>query len=134
MTIQPVIETRNAGLAYTTRRGTIAAVDGVSVQVAPGECVAICGRSGSGKSTLLALLGGLCAPTSGSVSFRGRSWTSLRPHEIQTARAEQIGFLLQESVLLPGLRVIDNVMLPQLIAGRAREWAAATYGLPSIRS
>lgn len=125
MTIQPVIETRNAGLAYTTRRGTIAAVDGVSVQVAAGECVAICGRSGSGKSTLLALLGGLCAPTTGTVSFRGRPWTSLRPHEIQSARAGQIGFLLQESVLLPGLRVIENVMLPQLIAGRDRDAASA---------
>lgn len=125
MTIQPVLETRHAGLAYATHRGTIAAVDAVSMQVAPGECVAICGRSGSGKSTLLALLGGLCAPTSGTVLLRGRPWTSLRAAEIQAARAEQISFLLQESVLLPGLRVLDNVMLPQLIAGRDHDAAFA---------
>jgi putative ABC transport system ATP-binding protein/macrolide transport system ATP-binding/permease protein/lipoprotein-releasing system ATP-binding protein len=120
MTVTPVLETRHASLAYATRRGTIAAVDAVSMQVAPGECVAICGRSGSGKSTLLALLGGLCAPTSGQALFSGRPWTALRGHETQEARAEQIGFLPQESVLLPGLRALDNVMLPQLIAGRSR--------------
>ena len=125
MSGQPVLETRDVALAYATHRGTISAVAEVSMQVAPGECVAICGRSGSGKSTLLALLGGLCAPTSGTVLFSGRPWTSLGAVEIQAARAEQIGFLLQESVLLPGLRAIDNVMLPQLIAGRDHESAFA---------
>ena len=125
MSGQPVLETRDVALAYATHRGTISAVAGVSMQVAPGECVAICGRSGSGKSTLLALLGGLCAPTSGTVLFSGRPWTSLGAVEIQATRAEQIGFLLQESVLLPGLRTIDNVMLPQLIAGRDHESAFA---------
>ena len=123
MTATPLVEIRNAGLAYATRRGPINAVDAVSLQIAPGECVAICGRSGSGKSTLLALLGGLCAPTCGEVLFLGRPWASLRGHETQAARAEQIGFLPQESVLLPGLRALDNVMLPQLIAGRSREAA-----------
>ena len=124
-TATPLVQARNAGLSYATRRGPITAVDAVSLQIAPGECVAICGRSGSGKSTLLALLGGLCAPTTGHVFFSGRPWTSLRGHETQAARAEQIGFLPQESVLLPGLRVLDNVMLPQLIAGRSREAACA---------
>jgi putative ABC transport system ATP-binding protein/macrolide transport system ATP-binding/permease protein/lipoprotein-releasing system ATP-binding protein len=123
-TATPLVEARNAGLAYATRRGSITAVDAVSLRIAPGECVAICGRSGSGKSTLLALLGGLCAPTSGQVFFSGRPWTALRGHETQAARAEQIGFLPQESVLLPGLRALDNVMLPQLIAGRSRESAS----------
>jgi putative ABC transport system ATP-binding protein/macrolide transport system ATP-binding/permease protein/lipoprotein-releasing system ATP-binding protein len=120
VTTPPLLETRDVALAYATGRGTIVAVDAVSMQVAPGECVAICGRSGSGKSTLLALLGGLCAPTSGTVLFAGRPWTALRSAEIQAVRAREIGFLLQESVLLPGLRVLDNVMLPQLIAGRSR--------------
>ncbi len=122
-TALPLAETQNAGLAYVTRRGPITAVDAVSLQIAPGECVAICGRSGSGKSTLLALLGGLCAPTSGQVYFSGRPWTALRSDETQATRAKQIGFLPQESVLLPGLRAIDNVMLPQLIAGRSRRTA-----------
>ncbi len=123
MSGQPVLESRNAGRVYATRRGTIAAVLDVSLEVASGECVAICGRSGSGKSTLLALLGGLCPPTSGSVLFSGRPWTSLRAAEMQAARATEIGFLLQDSVLLPGLRALDNVMLPLLIAGRDHEAA-----------
>ena len=123
--VTPLVEARRAGLAYATRRGPITAVDAVSLQIAPGECVAICGRSGSGKSTLLALLGGLCAPTSGEVFFAGRPWASLRYEETQASRAAQIGFLPQESVLLPGLRALDNVMLPQLVAGRSRGAACA---------
>jgi len=123
--VPPFVEARHAGLAYATRRGPITAVDDVSLQIAAGECLAICGRSGSGKSTLLALLGGLCAPTSGEVFFAGRPWASLRSEESQASRAGQIGFLPQESVLLPGLRALDNVMLPQLIAGRSRGAACA---------
>jgi NitT/TauT family transport system ATP-binding protein len=75
----------------------------------------------------LALLGGLCAPTSGTVLLRGRPWTSLRAAEIQAARAEQISFLLQESVLLPGLRVLDNVMLPLRIVEPYRSTFRAKY-------
>lgn len=120
MTAAPLLETRNVGLAYATGRGTITAVDDVTIQVAAGECLAICGRSGSGKSTLLALLGGLVRPTSGTALYAGRSWTRLSAAEIQAARAGGIGFLWQESVLLPGLTALDNVVLPQLVAGRGR--------------
>jgi len=95
----------------------------VTVEIAAGACVAIRGRSGSGKSTLLALLGGLCAPTSGDALFAGRSWSAMSAAEIQAIRAGRIGLMLQESVLLPGLRAIDNVMLPQLVAGSGREAA-----------
>ncbi len=125
MTGIPLLETRNVGLAYATDRGPIRAVDDVTIQVAAGECVAICGRSGSGKSTLLSLLGGLARPTSGTVLYAGRPWTELRATEIQAARAGGIGLLWQESVLLPGLTALDNVVLPQLVAGHPREAACA---------
>lgn len=125
MTEVPLLETRNVGLAYATDRGTIHAVDDVTIQVAAGECVVICGRSGSGKSTLLALLGGLARPTSGTVLYAGRPWTQLRAAEIQAARAGGIGLLWQESVLLPGLTALDNVVLPQLVAGHTRGAACA---------
>ena len=125
MTEVPLLETRNVGLAYATDRGPIHAVDDVTIQVAAGECVVICGRSGSGKSPLLALLGGLARPTSGTVLYAGRPWTQLRAAEIQAARAGGIGLLWQESVLLPGLTALDNVVLPQLVAGHPREAACA---------
>ena len=125
MTEVPLLETRNVGLAYATDRGPIRAVDDVTIQVAAGECVAICGRSGSGKSTLLALLGGLARPTSGTVLYAGRPWTQLSAAEVQAARAGGIGLVWQESVLLPGLTALDNVVLPQLVAGHPREASCA---------
>jgi ABC-type lipoprotein export system ATPase subunit len=121
----PLLETRNVGLAYATDRGPIRAVDDVTIQVAAGECVAICGRSGSGKSTLLSLLGGLARPTSGTVLYAGRPWTELSAAEVQAARSGGIGLLWQESVLLPGLTALDNVVLPQLVAGHPRAAACA---------
>ena len=112
MTGMPLLEARNVGLAYATDRGPIRAVDDVTIQVAAGECVAICGRSGSGKSTLLALLGGLARPTSGTVLYAGRPWTELTAAEIQAARAGGIGLLWQESVLLPGLTAARSASRP----------------------
>jgi len=120
----PIIETKSATLTYRTPRGPITAVDAVSLAIAPGECVAILGRSGSGKSTLLALLGGLCPPTSGDVFYTGRSWRVRTPQEISGVRAGQIGFLLQDGALLPGLKALDNVVLPAVLAGRPRVAAA----------
>ena len=120
MTSSPIIEARHACLTYHTRRGPIAAVDDACLAIAPGECVAILGRSGSGKSTLLALLGGLCAPTAGEVCFAGRPWRSRTRRETSSVRASRIGLLLQDGALLPGLRALDNVLLPAALAGKPR--------------
>ena len=119
-----VIETRQASLVYSTPRGPITAVDAVSLSIAPGECVAIMGRSGSGKSTLLAVLGGLCSPSTGEVLFADRPWRSRSARERSAVRAVGIGLVLQEGGLLPGLRALDNVLLPAVLAGSGR--AAAT--------
>jgi len=124
MSAPPLIEARHVSLAYRTPRGPITAVAAASLAIAPGECVAILGRSGSGKSTLLALLGGLCAPTSGEVVFAGRPWHARPAREVEAVRARDIGLLLQDGGLLPGLRALDNVLLPAVLAGRRRAAAA----------
>ena len=119
----PIVSARGAERRFATPRGSIVAVAGVDLDVAAGECLAICGRSGSGKSTLLALLGGLCHPSAGVVSFHGRPWRAIGRAEGERIRAREIGFLFQSGGLLPGLRLIDNVALPRLLAGGTRHEA-----------
>lgn len=112
-------------------RGALAvtAVDGVSLQVARGELLAIVGPSGSGKSTLLAMLGSLSTPTGGSVRVDGVDVSALSERARSGLRARRIGFVLQRPSLVPFLTVVENVGLPGRIIGmserRSRERALA---------
>lgn len=82
-----------------------------------GESVAILGASGSGKSTLLHLLGGLDAPTSGRILFKGRDLAGLSPARVARLRNEEIGFVFQFHHLLPEFTTVENVAMPGLIKG-----------------
>jgi ABC-type lipoprotein export system ATPase subunit len=97
------------------------ALDGASLDVAPGQTVSVTGRSGSGKSTLLHLAAGIDAPTRGCVRLLGRDLGSLGDRERTLARRDGVGLVFQFFHLLPHLSVRDNVLLPAFIGGRARE-------------
>jgi len=109
---------------YGNDRRRVLAVRDVSLEVRKGEFLAITGRSGSGKSTLLGLLGGLCRPTSGSVTFQGTELGRLDDIALTELRREHIGLVFQFGSLLPTLRAIDNVALPALLGSGLRGEAA----------
>jgi lipoprotein-releasing system ATP-binding protein len=93
-------------------------LDNADLTVNAGEVVAIIGESGSGKSTLLHLLGGLDMPTSGEVSIGGQALRKLSEDELSRTRNEKVGFVFQFHHLLREFTAEENVMMPQLIAGR----------------
>jgi lipoprotein-releasing system ATP-binding protein len=116
-------------LADITRRyregeGQLEVFSGLSVSVKPGEIVALVGPSGSGKSSLLHIAGLLEAPTSGEIFIEGVAVSGLSDTERTRIRRETIGFVYQAHHLLPEFDALENVVLPQMIAGHSRADAA----------
>lgn len=109
--------------------GLITVFDGVDLEVARGEMVAVVGASGAGKSTLLHLLGALDRPTAGRVRIGGRALEGMNDDEISTLRNRTVGFVFQFHHLLREFTALENVMMPLRIAGvsdaRASERAIA---------
>jgi lipoprotein-releasing system ATP-binding protein len=113
---------------YATPRGPLTVLAGVSLSMKRGEAAAIMGPSGVGKSTLLYIAGGLETPTSGRVTLDGSDPHRLKEKELAEFRNRKIGFLFQDHCLLPQCSVLENVLVPTLVAndgadhaGRARD-------------
>jgi putative ABC transport system ATP-binding protein len=125
----PQIVARDLVKTYRLGGSEIGALQGVSVEVARGEYLAVTGASGSGKSTFMNLIGALDKPTSGSLAFEGRELSRLGPDALARYRNEKVGFVFQTFNLLARTSALDNVALPLLYSPRgthgAREKAKA---------
>jgi len=106
------IQVNDVVKAYPLGTGEFIAVDHLSLDIAPGEFVAVVGRSGSGKTTLLNLLAGIDRPTSGTLRVAGADLGSLSESGLAAWRGRKVGLVFQFFQLLPTLTVIENVMLP----------------------
>jgi putative ABC transport system ATP-binding protein len=106
-------------VSKTFRRptGRVEALSRISLEVAPGELVAVRGPSGSGKTTLLLVAGGLLRPDTGEVVCDGRNVYDLHADARARFRAGRVGFVFQQYHLVPYLSVAENIMLPTLAAG-----------------
>jgi lipoprotein-releasing system ATP-binding protein len=119
----PLIAASTLHKTYRLGRVDVPVLRGVSLDVRPGEWVAILGASGSGKSTLLHLMGGLDRPdrpSGGEILFQSRPLSSMRAMELDRYRARSVGFVFQFYHLLPELTVMENVSIAAMVRhGRA---------------
>ncbi len=116
----PVLVARELSKDYPMNGEAVHALRGVSLEIQPGEFVAVVGPSGSGKSTLLQLMGGIDTPTSGAVEILGTRLGSLSDRELTRLRLTRLGFVFQRFHLLPVLTARENVELPMAEAGISR--------------
>jgi putative ABC transport system ATP-binding protein len=111
------LEIRNVTLELGDGDQKVKALDNVSAVVKTGELTAVVGPSGAGKSSLLAVCGGLRTPTSGTVLIDGQNIVDLSPAELTRVRRDSIGFVFQQSNLVPALTAIDQLLLLVHIKG-----------------
>ncbi|MEI8178232.1 ABC transporter ATP-binding protein [Aestuariivirga sp.] len=118
--ITPALELKNVARSYAEGKGRLDVFKDLNLTVRAGEIVALVGQSGSGKSSLLHIAGLLEAPTAGEVFIAGQNCAKLDDKARTRIRRIGIGFVYQFHHLLPEFSAVENVMMPQLIAGSTR--------------
>jgi lipoprotein-releasing system ATP-binding protein len=111
-----VLQVSNVSKHYSTPRGPLVVLTDVTFALAPGEAAVVTGPSGSGKSSLLHVLGALDPPSSGTVTLDGRNAFTLPPKAMAEFRNAEVGFVFQDHCLLPQCSVLENVLVPTLVA------------------
>ncbi len=111
-----MLEVAHVSKHYATPRGPLTVLSDVSVSLSPGQAAAITGPSGSGKSSLLYVLGALEPPSAGTVTLGGTNPFTLGAAALADFRNAAIGFVFQDHCLLPQCSVLENVLVPTLVA------------------
>src|SRR4030088_2930329 len=114
---EPVIHVTDMVKNYSRGSSVVHALRSISLEVNPGEFVAVMGPSGSGKSTFMNMLGCLDRPTSGSYILDGVEVTSMKPRQLADLRGKKLGFIFQGFNLLARMNALENVMLPMIYGG-----------------
>jgi len=115
----PLVQAIELEKRYVDGPAVVSVLEGLDLDIEPGERIAIVGESGVGKSTLLHLLGALDRPTAGRILFDGDDVFARREPDLAGFRNREVGFVFQFHHLLPDFTALENVMLPALIAGEA---------------
>jgi len=119
-----ILRLENITRRYREGEGQLEVFSGLDLSVKSGEIVALVGQSGAGKSSLLHIAGLLEAPTSGEIVIEGIAASRLPDAERTRIRRDRLGFVYQAHHLLPEFDALENVVLPQMIAGKSRADAA----------
>jgi lipoprotein-releasing system ATP-binding protein len=111
-----VLEVQGLSKQYATPAGPLTVLAGIDLRLDAGDSLAVVGPSGSGKSTLLHILGALDPPTAGTVRLAGTDPYALDDRRLAAFRNRQVGFVFQDHHLLPQCSVLENVLIPTLVA------------------
>ena len=117
---RPLIQAQDIKKSFITNGNRVDVLDGVDLEIFPGDSLAIVGASGVGKSTLLHILGTLERPSAGRLWWEGTDVLALSDEQLASFRNRRIGFVFQFHHLLPEFDALENVMMPALIARRPR--------------
>ena len=123
--LSPVLCARGLMKTYGSSSTTTRALDGVDLDIARADSLAVMGPSGCGKTTLLHILAGILTPTAGTVRHDGTDLATLGDRRRTRLRRNDFGFVFQDGQLLPELTALENVILPRMLGGTSRRAATA---------